>query len=42
MAPVLVAVGADHGLVDAPGRLGLDVLVGGEEGVEPVLLFVGE
>ena len=30
------AVGGDHPLVDAPGGFDLDVLVGGEQGVEPV------
>ena len=31
-----VAVGGDHALVDAPGRLDLDVVVVGEQRVEPV------
>ena len=33
-AAVRVAVGGDHPLVDAPGRLDLDVLLGGEQGGE--------
>ncbi len=36
------AVGGDHALVDALGGLDLDVLVGGEQGCQPVLLLVGE
>lgn len=42
MAPVLVAVGGDHGLVDAPGDLDLDVGVVGERGVQSVLVLVVE
>ena len=40
--PVGFAVGADHALVDAPGDLDLDVIVAGEQGVEPLDLVVGE
>ena len=40
--PVGFAVGGDHALVDAPGGFDLDVLVGLEQGREPVLLLVGE
>ncbi|AMS05722.1 hypothetical protein AXH35_09985 [Acidipropionibacterium acidipropionici] len=40
--PVLVAVGGDHALVDAPGDLDLDVGVVGEQGVQSVLLLVVE
>lgn len=36
------AVGGDHTLVDAPGRVDLDVLVGREQGLQPVLLLLGE
>jgi len=36
------AVGGDHALVDAPGRLGLDVLVGLEQGLQSLCLLVGE
>ena len=31
-----VAVGGDHPLVDPPGRFDLDVLVAGEQGLQPV------
>ena len=37
-----MAVGGDHALVDAPGGLDLDVLIGAEQGGQPGLLFVGE
>ena len=40
--PVGFAVGGDHALVDAPGRFDLDVLVVGEQRLEPLLLLVGE
>jgi hypothetical protein len=40
--PVGFAVGGDHALVDAPGGLDLDVLVGGEQGFQSLLLLVGE
>ena len=36
------AVGSDHALVDGPGRLDLDVVVTGEQGLETLLLLVGE
>ena len=36
------AVGADHALVDVPGDLDFDVVVVGEQGVEPLDLVVGE
>jgi len=36
------AVGRDHRLVDAPGDLELEVLVGGEQGLQSLLLLVGE
>ena len=41
-AAVFVPVGGDHPLVDAPGRLDLDMVVSGEQGGQPVTLFVGE
>jgi hypothetical protein len=40
--PVLVPVGGDHPLVDAPARLDLDVGVVGEQGCESVPMLVGE
>lgn len=40
--PVGLTVCSDHALVDAPGRLDLHVLVGGEEVRDPLFLFVGE
>ena len=40
--PVGVAVGGDHGLVDAPGHLDLDVVSGGEQGLDAGALSVGE
>jgi hypothetical protein len=45
IAPVLAvgfAVGADHPLVDAPGRLDLDMLLDREQGRQPGALLVGE
>jgi len=36
------AVGGDHALVDRPGRLDLDVLVGGEQLVQSLCLLGGE
>src|SRR6202011_4322962 len=36
------AVGGDHALVDAPGRLDLDGLRGREQGFETGLLLLGE
>lgn len=42
---VELALGGDHPLVNAPGRLDLDMLVGiacGEQGLDPLVLFVGE
>jgi hypothetical protein len=41
-AAVGVAVGGDHPLVDPPGRLDLDVLLGIEQPGEPLSLLVGE
>src|SRR4030095_10180354 len=41
-APVGVAVGGDHALVDAPGRLDLNVVLIAEQGGQPLLLAVGE
>jgi len=41
-APVLVSVGGDHSLVDAPGRLDFDMRVVGEQRGEPSGLLVGE
>ena len=40
--PAGVAVGGDHALVDAPGRLDLDVLLDGEQRLDPGGLLVGE
>jgi hypothetical protein len=40
--PVGLAVGGDYPLVDAPGRLDFDVVLGREQGVESLGLFVGE
>ena len=40
--PVGLAVGRDHPLVDAPGRLDLDMCAVGEQVGEPSVLFVGE
>ncbi len=40
--PVRFAVGVDHPLVDPPGRLDLDVLVGCEQSTQPATLLVGE
>jgi len=37
-----LAVGGDHPLVDAPGGLDLDVLVGGEQIGQSGLLLVGD
>jgi hypothetical protein len=37
-----VAVGVDHALVDAPGRLDLDVGVDRDQGVDARALLVGE
>ena len=42
LATVGFAVGGDHPLVDAPGRLNLDVLIEGEQVDEAVRLHVGE
>ena len=42
MTPVLVAVGTNHALIDAPGRLDLDVFVCCEQGGEPGSLLLGE
>lgn len=39
LLPVGFAVGGDHLLVDPPGRLDLDVLVGREQRVESVHLL---
>jgi len=39
---VVVAVGGEHLLVDTPGRLDLDVLIPGEQGLDPGPLPVGE
>ena len=39
---VRLAVGGDHGLVDAPGDLDLDVGVGGEQRLDPRALSFGE
>ena len=41
-SPVGFAVGGDHALVDAPGRFDLNVVVVGEQRLEPLLLLVGE
>src|SRR5690606_3961822 len=35
-------VGGDDPLVDAPGRFDLNMLLDGEEGFEPCVLFLGE
>lgn len=40
--PVGVAVGGDHVLVDTPGDLDLDVLIGGEHRVQACLVLGGE
>ena len=42
MLVVGFAVGGDHALVDAPGRLDLDVLRDREQGFETGLLLLGE
>ena len=42
VAAVLVPVGGDHALVDAPGRLEFDVEIGDEQRPQPVGLFVAE
>jgi len=42
LGPVGFAVGGDHPLVDAPGRLYLDVLIDRELVGQPLLLLVGE
>src|SRR5674476_509577 len=42
LGPVGFAVGSDHALVDGPGGLDLDVLVGGEQVVEACALSGGE
>jgi len=45
VAPLLAvgfAVGGDHRLVDTPGGLDLDVLLGREQGRQPRALLVGE
>lgn len=42
LGPVWLPVGGDHALVDAPGRLDLDVLIVGEQPLKPNLLPLGE
>ena len=42
VASVRVSVGSDHPLVDAPGRLDLNGLNGGEQGRDPLALLVGQ
>jgi hypothetical protein len=42
LGPVGFAVGSDGALIDRPGGFNLDMGVGGEQGVQPGLLFVGE
>jgi hypothetical protein len=39
---IRVTVGGDHPLGDPPSRLDFDMLFGGEQGGESVLLLVGE
>ena len=41
-ALIRLPVGGHHALVDAPGGFDLDVLVGCEQLLQPVLLLVGE
>jgi len=41
-ASVLVPVGGDHALIDAPGRLDLDMVLGREQRPQPGGLLVGE
>ncbi|MBS1897882.1 MAG: hypothetical protein JSS88_11030 [Actinobacteria bacterium] len=42
MAAILVTVGGDHPLADAPGRLDLDMSLVGEQGGETVDPLVGQ
>ena len=42
MTPVLVAIGADHALVDPPGRLDLDVVLAVEQRAQALSLPFGE
>jgi len=42
LAPIWLTVSVDHALVDAPGGFTLDVVVGGEQRLEPLLLSGGE
>ena len=42
LRPIGVAVGGDHALVDPPGHLDLGVLVDGKQGVQTLVLLVGE
>lgn len=41
-SPVLITIGGDHPLVDAPGRLDLDVDIVNEQRPQPVSLLSGE
>lgn len=39
---VRIAVGGDDALLDAPGRFDFGIVVRGEQGLQPILLLVGE